>query len=191
MTIIFDTETTGKPLNYKAPINDVKNWPRVCQLAWAVYDDQGVLASKQTRIIQPDGWVLSVEVTAIHGISQEQAIAEGVSAKTAINDFIADYEWCDTIVAHNIGFDYPVLVCEFLRYGMKASKRITNQVCTMNASTDFCKLPGPYGYKWPKLVELHEILFGEGFEGAHDALVDVEACGRCYFELLKRGIIKT
>ncbi len=53
----------------------------------------------------------------------------------------------------------------------------------MQATTNYCRLPGPYGYKWPTLQELHMKLFQESFEDAHHALVDVRACARCYFEL--------
>jgi DNA polymerase III epsilon subunit-like protein len=60
----------------------------------------------------------------------------------------------------------------------------------MQESTAFCKIPGPYGYKWPKLMELHQKLFNEGFDGAHDAMNDVLACGRSFFELQRLGVIK-
>jgi hypothetical protein len=62
--------------------------------------------------------------------------------------------------------------------------------CTMEKSTNLVKLPGKYGkYKWPKLVELYKFLFNEELTGAHDALVDILATRRCYYELLKRGIV--
>ena len=63
------------------------------------------------------------------------------------------------------------------------------KICTMEMSTDYCELPGPYGYKWPSLSELHYKLFNEYFDEAHDAAVDVRACANCFFELKDRGII--
>ncbi len=33
MYLIFDTETTGLPKNYNAPLTDADNWPRLVQLA--------------------------------------------------------------------------------------------------------------------------------------------------------------
>lgn len=54
---------------------------------------------------------------------------------------------------------------------------------------NYCALPGSQGYKWPKLIELHEKLFGETFVDAHDARVDVKACARCFFELKKRNVL--
>ena len=98
----------------------------------------------------------------------------------------------DTIVAHNISFDERIVGSEFLRSNMGKYHDVLfekERICTMHSTTDFCDLSGPRGKKWPKLSELHEKLFGHSFEGAHDALVDVEALSRCYFELKKRCII--
>jgi hypothetical protein len=43
--------------------------------------------------------------------------------------------------------------------------------------------------KWPKLIELHQILFKEDFDSAHDAFADISATKRCFFELLNLNII--
>jgi DNA polymerase-3 subunit epsilon len=59
----------------------------------------------------------------------------------------------------------------------------------MDRATNFCALPGPYGYKWPKLTELHQKLFNCSFDGAHDALADITATARCFWEMRKRGLI--
>lgn len=192
MTLVFDTETNGKALDFKAPMTDTNNWPRVVQLAWAVYNDAGVIVRGFQHIIRPDGWEIPPAVVEIHGITYDRAMADGIPARDAITRFIGDYENCDTIVAHNFAFDYPVLGCEFIRYGLAARNRITRQICTMQSSIKFCALPGKFRgqFKWPKLAELHQILFDEGFDGAHDAMNDVKACGRAYFELKRRGIIK-
>lgn len=191
MVIVFDTETNGLPANYKAPMTDLDNWPRVVQLAWAVFNEEGQQVRGQQHIIKPDGWTIPEEAAAVHGITQEVAEAEGAQIFSALALFLADYYDCHTLVAHNLDFDYRVLGAEMIRTGVKSGRRIGRKVCTMQASTDFCALPGNYGkFKWPKLEELHEILFAEKFDGAHEAMVDVLACGRCYFELLKRGIIQ-
>jgi DNA polymerase III epsilon subunit-like protein len=60
----------------------------------------------------------------------------------------------------------------------------------MRSSTSFCRIPGgPRGYKWPKLQELHQALFSVEFDAAHDAVADVRACAKCFFELKRRGVI--
>jgi DNA polymerase III epsilon subunit-like protein len=190
MIIFFDTETNGLPKNWKASKNDVSNWPRVVQLAFAVYAEGGEKVSDYQTIIKPDGWVIGKDTSDVHGITTEIATERGVSALEAISNFIFAYENCHTMVAHNINFDYPVLGCELIRYKVAPKNRIEKHICTMLESVDFCQIPGQYGFKWPKLMELHQILFGEGFDGAHDAMVDVDACARCFFELKARGVIK-
>ncbi len=60
----------------------------------------------------------------------------------------------------------------------------------MESSTDFCAIDGPYGYKWPKLQELHNKLFGVGFTEAHNAAADIAATAACFWEMKKRGMFK-
>ena len=55
--------------------------------------------------------------------------------------------------------------------------------------TDFCKIPGYFGYEWPKLQELYHKLFGCDFEDAYDAMADITATKKCFFEMRKRGLI--
>jgi len=41
MYLFFDTETTGLPRNWNAPVHNTQNWPRMVQIAWIIYDDGG------------------------------------------------------------------------------------------------------------------------------------------------------
>ena len=49
------------------------------------------------------------------------------------------------------------------------------KIDTKDEGTQFCAIPGPRGFKWPSLGELHHALFNKGFDDAHDAAADVEA----------------
>lgn len=60
------------------------------------------------------------------------------------------------------------------------------RICTMLAGHKIVKGPNN---RWPKLELLHRKLFDEEMANAHDALGDVYATVRCYFELKDRGII--
>lgn len=186
--IFFDTETTGLPKNWKASMRDVDNWPRVIQLAWVVCEG-GELIKEEKHLILPVGWVMPTEKFWIdNGFSQEKSLKEGSEIEHVLTLFLADHSECDYMVSHNMSFDYNVLGAEFIRSGMKGDKTI-RKICTKEMGTDLCELPGPYGWKWPKLIELHEFLFNKGFDGAHDALADVKACMRCFFEMVNRGSI--
>lgn len=187
--LFFDTETTGLPRNYKAPITDLDNWPRVVQLAYAVYNESGKELTKVNRIIKPKGFTIPTEASKVHGISTERALQEGVDLSIALEEFSSWADKADYLVAHNISFDQSILGAEFIRTKLKDSVIGAKKICTMQSSTDYCRIPGPYGFKWPTLQQLHMTLFGLGFGAAHNALADVEVTVKCFFELKQLGEI--
>lgn len=154
-----------------------------------MYDDNGRIVKSRQCIIKPDGWTIPTQASDVHGITTDYAEEFGIPISEALRVFIEDYNRSERLIAHNINFDFNVVGAELHRSGIKASKYVTEKVCTMEASTDYCKIPGRNGYKWPQLIELHKKLFDKGFDGAHDAMIDVQACARCYFELKKQEII--
>jgi DNA polymerase III epsilon subunit-like protein len=189
MYLFFDTETTGIPRNYKAPASDLNNWPRLVQVAWLLTDEEANEVSSAELLIKPEGFVIPMEATEIHGITTELARRNGTALPTALAVVAGAIKKASALVAHNMQFDEKILGAEFLRSGYPNPIESKTRTCTMHASTDYCRLPGPYGYKWPTLQELHMKLFEETFDGAHRALIDVRACARCYFELKRLKII--
>lgn len=202
--MVFDLETNGKVTKWGAPMNQVQYFPRITQLAYQVYSRSGELLKTVQSIIKPDGWTIpTVEEQIAKGeknpnffvennMSTERCEKEGKPFMDLINtEFLNDFDSCSIIVAHNVAFDKPVLGAEFIRYSVKPltpDKKIS-WLCTMQLSTKFCNLPGKYGAKWPTLQELHVILFGEEFVGAHDAMDDVTAAAKCLFKLIELEII--
>lgn len=176
-TLFFDTETTG-----------IHATARITQLAWALYDGK-TLVRKHCTIIRPDGWEVPTEKFFLdHNMSTERCEREGIAIADALQPFIYAYNETDLLVAHNIDFDRRMINYEFTLADMRPNAAKPN-ICTMKTSVAFCKLPGKYDYKWPRLDELHAILFGNAVTDAHDAGADVEACARCFFELSERGVI--
>jgi len=189
MYLFFDTETTGLPKNWKAPVEDIDNWPRLVQIGWVLTNNVGERIETQDFIVKPEGFTIPTVASNVHRITTERAMAEGRDLKEILNQFNALISESDFIVAHNIAFDEKIIGAEFLRNDISTEFWNKNQFCTMKASTDYCKIPGPYGYKWPKLSELHIKLFGEDFEGAHDAMADINATSDCFWEMRKRKLI--
>jgi DNA polymerase III subunit epsilon len=179
--LIFDTETSGLPLKWDAPLSDTNNWPRLVQLSWIVSD--GTDQKEFDFIIKPEGFTIPIEASNIHGITQERAMKEGVSLEFVIKIFDIFLFMADKVVAHNLKFDKAIVGAEYYRLG-KGQKYDycldkKDKVCTM---MDYME---QLGYtKWPKLRELYYLLFEEDIDGAHNSLVDVRACARCYFKLL-------
>jgi len=189
MYLIFDTETTGLPINYKAPLSDFKNWPRMVQLAWMSFQENGQLIESQNLIIKPDGFTIPAAAVKVHGISTERALTEGISLNEALTNFATAIEQAKFLIAHNIKFDANILGAEFLRTQIPNKLFDKPHICTMKKSTNFCQLPGNYGYKWPSLTQLHLKLFKSDFQEAHNAQIDVQACAKCFFELKRQRII--
>jgi DNA polymerase III epsilon subunit-like protein len=186
--LFFDTETTGLPKNYKASYEDLDNWPRVVQIAWALANEKQEIIAEKTFIIKPDGFTIPAAAAAVHGIDDAKANEFGVPLGEILDIFNKALAQDNlTLVAHNIHFDINVLGAEFLRAGIKTNFMDLPQICTMKSSIEFCDLPNR---KFPKLAELYRQLFNSDFANAHDALADVLACAKCFFELKGRGVIK-
>ena len=94
------------------------------------------------------------------------------------------------VVAHNFKFDVGVLGAEYHRLGKRPQFYRKIQVCMMQTATQYCALPGPYGFKRPKLSELYLEFFRKRLKDAHNAAADVVACSRCFFKLKRLGIVE-
>lgn len=143
-------------------------------------------------------------------VAELQAACEryGESGATALCRLQSMADRASTNVAHNRGFDGRMVRIECLRHNVGypfadvepvvyvnpktkepvggKSGKTWMKFCTMLVSRPICEIPYPSGrggYKWPKLEEAYRHFFDEELVGAHDAMVDVRACKRIYFEL--------
>ncbi len=189
MYLFFDTETTGLPRNWKAPVTDLSNWPRLVQLAYKYYDKNGNKIAEGDFIIKPDGFTIPTDASRIHGISTQRALNEGKPLISVLQNFQQLIEQADILVAHNMSFDEKIVGAEFLRVGIPNPIPSKRKICTMESTTNFCAISGPYGYKWPKLSELHYKLFRTTIDEAHNATIDISATVKCFWELKRIGKI--
>lgn len=189
MYLFFDVESTGKITDYKASFKEVDKFPRISQFAWQLYNSEGKLFKSFQSLVKPDGWEVPKEEFFIkNNMSTERCEKEGRPIKPMLEQFLNELEGCKYLLAHNMNFDLPVTASEMYRLGFQAKNK-PQKICTMQSTTDICQLPGPYGFKWPSLQELHKFLFGCDFEGAHDASDDVTATAKCFFELKRRNLL--
>ena len=189
MYLIFDTETTGLPKRWDAPITDTDNWPRCVQIAWQLHDDMGNCVDHQDYLVQPEGFNIPYESEQIHGISTALAEQEGVPLNEVLERFNEALSKAKFVVGQNVGFDVNIMGCEFHREGVAnpLQELPVLDTCTEHTAT-LCQIPGGRGgkFKLPTLTELHEYLFGEPFAEAHNATADVEATTRCFLELIRK-----
>ncbi|SDM07400.1 DNA polymerase III subunit alpha [Pedobacter antarcticus] len=194
MYLIFDTETTGLPANYNAPVSDSNNWPRCIQLAWQLHDESGKLIEHQDFLVRPDGFNIPYDAERIHGISTELATEQGIELADALERFNTVLSKAKFIVGQNVGFDVNIMGAEFYRLGIESPMATMPVLDTCTEVTaDLLKIPGGRGgrFKLPTLTELHNYLFGIPFAEAHNATADVEATTRCFLQLLKMGTFST
>lgn len=189
LLFFFDTETTGLPRNWNAPLKDLDNWPRMVQLAWLLCDAAGNELAQANRIIRPQGYVIPRDAARIHGITTERAMEEGILLADALDEVLPQIEKAAVAIAHNVSFDEKILGAECLRLGRPHPLAKKRTCCTMKESTAFCAIPGRYGHKYPNLTELHRKLFQKAFHDAHDAFADVRACKSAFYELRARGVL--
>uniref|UniRef100_A0A6C0E3Q1 Exonuclease domain-containing protein n=1 Tax=viral metagenome TaxID=1070528 RepID=A0A6C0E3Q1_9ZZZZ len=117
-----------------------------------------------------------------------------VHIRDAMYELMSDLLQCQYIVSHNVDFDKKMILAELYRVGhlsafatILANNRF---VCTMQKTINMCKITAiskkgnPY-YKFPKLSEAYETLFGYKPTGKalHNALIDVVICLRIFCKL--------
>jgi DNA polymerase III epsilon subunit-like protein len=198
--LVFDTETTGLPL-FRQPSEhpDQPHMVDVCGLLiepefqpggvrWRVVDEFEAL-------VRPSNWEISAEVSKIHGITHDQAMAEGILESDAIEALLALQARAELRVAHNESFDQRIVRIALHRYRDPAAIEAwaaAPTFCTCEAAKPILKLPptekmirAGFGkqFKSPNLAEAFKHFTGEDLIGAHRARADAEACARIYFAM--------
>jgi len=210
MSIIFvDTETSGFP--------SPRFLTTIVQFSYVVYDDitQKIVSINDQIILQPKGFNIPEFAVSIHGISNKICETEGVLLFPVLDKFIEEAISCNTVVGHNIRFDINVIINAFEHLERKGEEinnegiviYCKNQIdivrniiipktkCTMLLGTNLCAIPRVTskgkcnGYKYPKLSELHQKIFGTIPPNLHNSLEDVYACMSCYNHMVTLDIV--
>ena len=166
MYLIFDTETTGLPKRWKAPLTDSENWPRCIQIAWQIHDIKGALIRHEDYLIFPDGFTIPFDSEKIHGISTALAENQGTPLAEVLNKFHTALNEVEFVVGHNVSFDRNIMGAEYLRSGLEDvfEQKAVIDTCTEETAR-LCQISGGRGgkFKLPTLSELYYFLFQEHF----------------------------
>lgn len=198
--IFFDTETSGLPI-FSEPSEDPRQ-PHIVQLAAILVDlDTRQTIESMNVIIKPNGWAIPEEVSNIHGITTERALAEGIDEDVALSTFMD--MWQQRLrVAHNESFDARIIRIAQSRFGYDETQLALwkggKALCTQRMATPIMKIPptpkmraaGFFKHKSANLQEAHKHFCGKSFDGAHDAMNDVIACMSVYFAILDLKKVK-
>lgn len=193
LTLVFDTETTGKADFKAAQANRLHCQPYIVQLGAILYLERQVVA-EVNMLIDPtfkgERMPIPPGASEVHGVSDAMVEAAGFDHKIAVPLFNQMLRKADRLVAHNMQFDLLMARAMFTRIAASHDTLLgVPKVCTMLSAKPVLKLPGKYGdYKWPSLDEAYRHLVdADGFEGAHDAMVDVRAAAAVLFALEDAG----
>ena len=206
IAMIFDVETTGllqKMRNGIIPKLDM--CPHVLQCSYIVYDmeNRKILKKMNSYVKISKDVVIPPESTAIHGITRDMCDVSGRYMHDILTEFYEDYHrLANVLVAHNFKFDSALMNIEIQRnwpimrdycpYALNLFQPVymadvgMRHICTMESTTDLCKLPFPsgkgQGFKFPTLLELYRHLFQKTPEHLHDSLMDCLVCLRCFLK---------
>lgn len=192
MILGYDTETTGLP-DWHQP-SDAPHQPHVIQIAMVLQSMDGIELDRFVSIVKPGpGAVMEPKAFEAHGITLEQAMDEGADPVEVTDHFIDCAAKASLMVGHNESFDRRLMRIMAARHKGFKWEPTCPAFCTMWKSKFIINLPptqrmietGMPGPKAPKLEEAYQYFFGEKLEGAHDALVDVQASLRVMWHLIR------
>lgn len=181
--LFFDIETDGlikKGLEWST---DYEKFPHIVSIAWKLGKE-----AKEFLIYQ-EGREIPKDVTAIHGITTKQGNDPHTThpIKKVLEQFMHDGLQADKMIGHNTYFDSSIIKASVLREFAPESKEATSikVILDKDRRIDTMRMAQKVaGINWPKLSELYKKLFNETFNG-HSASADVDACERCYYELVQ------
>jgi DNA polymerase III epsilon subunit-like protein len=184
--VAFDTETTGRPLEFVTPTkHNLHNYEdaRLLSIAAVAFDD-GEEVDAMYAVVRPDGF--KVGATEIHGITEEEAYSSGRPFADVMSAFVSfvSRHGNGPMVAHNSAFDENIVSAEMLRRGYDddlAWFRSRTFLCTFGLwkKRNFCRTG--------KLVNCYKECIGGEFD-AHHALFDARACGELFWYMRSNPI---
>lgn len=199
--IFYDTETTGL-IPKKNGVH-----PYIVQFSYIVYDTESETIEKiyDEVISLPDNVEIPHEASEIHKITTEMSRNSNVKIEDCLLEFVGECMSADLIIGHNLIFDNAMVISELERYKESLDQdsderenvgRIihkflqTRFYCTMQETIDYCNIISTYKkspktyVKFPKLIELHDKLFGKDtlVIQLHNSLNDVLVCFRCFYK---------
>jgi DNA polymerase III epsilon subunit-like protein len=183
--IVFDCETSGLD----------SGWNVILSLSWQVLDRKLRKLDEQTFYFEwpKDPDMVSEGAIEVNGLTRERLAQLGTSSKAdALRIFAAAVKEASLLVAHNGSFDRSFVLADAAHEGVPLDMGIP-MWDTMIRMTQYCAIPRyEYGreYKWPKLMELAEIInVDTGDIDWHLSASDVEVTVRCFRKIAEKGLV--
>ncbi len=191
-TLFLDIETTGLPPKGSNYEKDFLQFPFIVCMGWKIGDGE-----TKSIAINQEGRKIPEESIKIHGITNDIAEGSSHTFTSALNELFKDclaqlpelQNSIDKVVGHNLYFDTSIIKANVLRLNSTTIYAGITSLLHKEKRIDTMQKTAKFMGGWKSLSELYFKLFGEKFE-AHSNNDDVEAVSRCYYELIRIGILK-
>ena len=188
MYLIIDTETSGLPINFSAPISELNNWPKILWLGYVLLSENFEIIREGNFYINPNENIPN-NVTKITNISNEIAKKYGNSISEVLNILKIVSKKAKYLIGHNLEYDYKVISAEIIRNDLRFSLNRKKRICLMKTSKDYVKVKNLNGEIInPKLSELFEKLFSKKFD-MKNSFDDIYCAHQCFIKLKEIKII--
>ncbi len=187
LLFFYDFETSGVP-DFGKP-SDAPHQPHIVQAAASLVDasTRRTIASVDL-IALPTDWTIPAEVTAIHGVTTDHAMAVGVPEVAIVGMLYSMWTRASVRIAHSEGFDARIMRIACKRFGFDAEQFKAGEAkCTARLSAPLVRegmraagLTPPKSPN-PKLGDAYRHFTGQELIGAHSARADVDACIAVYW----------
>lgn len=187
--MVIDIETTGLPTKtkygmYYDPLNNLWAYEhaRILSIAWVIIDTNTntIVQDTQHYHLIKQTYTFQITNTDIHHITSKMLHEQGEDITTVLGYLYADLLTVYGIIAHNLFFDYNILLSEGSRFHNKLTTHMINMKKNKKKLVCTCK---QNGYK--KLSDLYEQVIGIKRESTreHCALYDMLDLAKCYLQL--------
>lgn len=186
MYLIFDATGIGKAKSFRAPVEEIHNWPRMIHLSWILLGEDLKPIEDFNCLIKPSGFKLTETIAKRCQITEEAVMEKGEKIEDVLEQFKASVLKAKYVFAHNLNLNENIVGAEYIRANMRHKLHYANSHCLMLEGTYYCKIKSKAGgYKWPSLQEMHTIFFNKGYSPSNNARADVIAATRCFIALMK------
>jgi hypothetical protein len=209
--LLFDCETTGlikvdnlkkKPESGKYPsYKETSKYPRLIQLSYCIIDNYKIDIFNENIINDVIFKPVDFKITnsEIHGITQEEALENGINIKKFLKKFKKELVDIDYILAYNVYFDFNILLHELhltkhittIKYllSLKEKKQVlcVGELCAKYMKP--IKWKRKYQYQIPKMIDVYKTMFYKVFKNQHNAKYDLIAMHDIIFNIFKKSLL--
>ncbi len=181
--IVLDSETSGIPKSWDAPVSHSASWPHIIQLAWIVFDLKGNALKRECYYLKFTGVEIEEQSLKVHGITAGTLEKNGASKRGVLKRLFKDLDrYQALLISHFVEFDIKLLAVENERLDLRFNLAGVPAFCTMINAQALTRNPAR---TYPSLGTLYHTYFDEPLEEQHDARQDAAATARCFFEMVR------